>query len=553
MREFGGEFGSIKGRPITREQAFNARKEVMLFYFMNNRRWPTSEDVQDRQLQRETLYRVFMVEKLKELDIHVSEKAAGLFMSQLIGDTPREQFEREILAQANLRWDDFDRFVRHQVGIQQMLNVAGLSGRLINPKEAEEIYRQDSEELNVELAVFWSSNYLDKVTLTPDDIGKYYSNHLATYRVPERIQVSYVAFSGTNFFPDADKRMSEITNLDANISEFYFKRGTNQFTGADGKVLPEAEAKAKIKSDMRMELALTSARRKAAEFGSELMEQPDANNLGNFAKLAAAKGLPVEVSPPFDRMTGLDSTNFPPAFEEEAFKLTTNEPIRFRPTVGETAIYLIAYNKRIPFEFPTLDKVRDKVTADARLSAASDLARKAGTNFASSASNSLATGKSFADLAAQAKVPTLVLPPITEGTSSLTNIDERVRMQDLQRVIFDQKPGEASRFIMTRDGGWVAFLKSRTPASETKVKEELPKFVANMRYYRYIEAFNKWLGKQSEVGQLVPPAEPTNAPPPRAAAPAAKTTPPATKVTPVTKAPAATPAPKPVAAPPASK
>jgi hypothetical protein len=522
-REGGGEFGSIKGKPITVEQFLDARKEVFLFYFMNNHRWPGNEEGQDRTLQRETLYRFFMIQKMAELDIHVSEKAVGLFMSQLIGDTPRERFEAEVLAQAKMRWEDFDRFARHQVGLQQLLNVAGLSGRFVDPKEAEDVLRAESEEFNALVAVFCASNYLDQAVVTPDDIAKFYTNRMGMYRVPERVQVSYVAFAATNFFADADKRISEITNFEANIADFYLKRGTNAFKDDTGKVLSEAEAKAKIKAETRHDMARQTARRKAAEFGNELIEQPDPNKLGNLEKLAAAKGLPVQITPPFDNASGLDDTNFPTAFAEEAFSLTTNQPIRFRPIVGDNAVFLISYNKRIPFELPPLEKVRDKVTADCKLAEAGSLARKVGTNFAASIVTNLAQGKSFADLCTQAKVPMITLPPVTEGTTSLTNVDERLKLQDLQRNLFDMKPGEASRYVPTRDGGWVTYLRSRTPASEAKIKEELPKFLANMRYYRYVEAFNKWLSKQAELSQLTPPREPTNAPP-RATAPTSRPT-----------------------------
>jgi hypothetical protein len=534
-RKLAGELGTIKGKPVTQEQFLDARREVFLFYYLNNHRWPGNEDGMDKSLQRETLFRLFMTQKLKDLDIHVSEKAVGLYMNQLIGDTPRDRFETEVLAQAGLRWEDFDRFCRHQVAIQQLLAVAGLGGKFVNPKEAEAVLRKDSEELNVQLAVFWASNYLDKVKATPDEVGTFFTNRvkfMSMYHVPERVQVSHVAFPATNFFVEADAELGKITNLNARLDEAYLRLGgTNYFKNADGKPLSEAEAKQKMKDEERHRLALIGARRAANDFGNQLAEQPEPNKLANFEKLAQEKRLPVQVTPPFDRATGLDDTNFPPAFEEAAFKLTTNEPIHFRPIVGDNAVYLIAYNKNIPSEPPLLDKVREKVTADYKLDRASEMARIRGTYFTNTAVIGLAQGKSFADLCAQTNATMISLPPISSDPASLTNLDKRLRLDEPEqpwmrgeprvRILFDLKPGECSRFVGTRDGGWVAYLKSRTPVSEAKLKEELPKFLASMRYYRYVEAFNKWLGKQAET-QLSMPREPTNAPPPRAPTPTAR-------------------------------
>jgi hypothetical protein len=39
-------FGSIKGRPITREQFRNAQNEIVLFYFLRTGKWPTKDELE---------------------------------------------------------------------------------------------------------------------------------------------------------------------------------------------------------------------------------------------------------------------------------------------------------------------------------------------------------------------------------------------------------------------------------------------------------------------------------------------------------------------------
>ena len=55
------------------------------------------------------------------------------------------------------------------------------------------------------------------------------------------------------------------------------------------------------------------------------------------------------------------------------------------------------------------------------------------------------------------------------------------------------------------EGGYVAYVKARPPIDETKMKLELPEFIANMRQYRQNEAFNKWFQRQAELAKLSAP------------------------------------------------
>jgi hypothetical protein len=174
---------------------------------------------------------------------------------------------------------------------------------------------------------------------------------------------------------------------------------------------------------------------------------------------------------------------------------------------------VIALKNKTPVEFPPLEKVRDKVVTDAKFDQAAQLARIDGTNFQATLFNDLKAGKTFEASAAAAKVPTIKLPPISPSSSpqSLTNLDERVNLQRLQGLLGELTNNTSSSFTMVPpDGGWIVYLQSKRPASEEKVREELPKFITNLRQYRTMEALNKWFSKQAEMAQLKAPPEPTN-------------------------------------------
>src|SRR5436189_2854993 len=117
---------------------------------------------------------------------------------------------------------------------------------------------------------------MSKVAITNGALTNFFSQQLARYRVPEKVRVSYVEFSKSNFLAEADQRFATLTNLDLQIRELYYKEGTNTFKDTNGNVLPEKEGIAKVKEKQRGLLALDFARRKANDFASKLYDQQPA-------------------------------------------------------------------------------------------------------------------------------------------------------------------------------------------------------------------------------------------------------------------------------------
>src|SRR5437773_960307 len=107
--------------------------------------------------------------------------------------------------------EEFGQIVRHEAGIEHLFALGGLSGGLVAPREAEALYRQENEQLATEVVLFPASNYLAGVEVTPAALGQFYTNNMAQYRVPERVQVGYVKFEITNFLAEADQLLAQET------------------------------------------------------------------------------------------------------------------------------------------------------------------------------------------------------------------------------------------------------------------------------------------------------------------------------------------------------
>jgi peptidyl-prolyl cis-trans isomerase D len=501
-------FGSIQGEPIGREEILAAQQEIRLSYFFRSggREWPGSDEATQRAVERETLSRVFLLRKLRELSISSSDQAVGSMMKDRIGDYPAEKFEADILGQQSLTWGDFERFIRHECGILQLINAAAIPARLVNPRDAEAYFRKENEQFALQIAVFWASNYLSQVQVTPVAVSNYFNTHAAAYRIPRRLTIRYVEFPASNHLTEAEQYVNTLTNLDAYLAEQYFQRGTNFFQGPDGKPLSEEQAKVKMKEEIRDSRALIGARREASTFGNALISLPDPNQIENFEKVAKEKGYTVQVTPPFDNLSGLDDARFPEEFRNKAMALTTNAPIAFSPIPGSNAVFVIAGHGELPSEMPTYDQVKDKVLEDFKEAQALEMARNAGRAFHTTLTNGLALKKSFLELATEAGVKTLIVPPFSPANAdSLTNFSLSLNPRMLSSVASDLEIGGASSFIPHPQGGLIAYLSAKIPVSDEKVKAELPEFIGRLRAYRQNEAFNAWFRRQAEQAKLSMP------------------------------------------------
>src|SRR5439155_13689613 len=202
--------GSIYGHDVSREGYQEAQREAALSYYLRSGQWPADNEAvrQLGILERETRERLLFGEKLKQLDVQVSEGAVAQWIFDVFQDPNRhvfnkdryEQFVRqELPGRIGMNQRDFERFVRHQVGIQHLFAIFGLGGKLVTPQEAEAAYRRENEQVDTKIILISSSNYFSKVNLDHGEIARFYTNNQANYRIPERIQISYVKFDVTNF------------------------------------------------------------------------------------------------------------------------------------------------------------------------------------------------------------------------------------------------------------------------------------------------------------------------------------------------------------------
>jgi SurA N-terminal domain len=493
-------YGSIDGERIGEEDFINAYREANLHFFMSYGSWP---DADAKRLgfdpDRETYSRLFFIQKLKQHNIKVDSASVARTANAILASlgrgnpVPLDAFMQQVLAPHGLSADDFERYIRHDLGIQQLVSVLGVTGKLVTPAEAQAVYIRERQELSASAVFFAASNFLASVSApTPEAVAQFYTNQMSAYRIPDRMQVSYVKFDVTNFMADADQQIAKLTNFSAMVDQIYRQRGTNFYK----ETLTADEAKTRIRAEMRHELATVAARKKANDFASDLFDlKPQRPE--NLAALAQSNGLTAKISPPF-------ANDFPPdeigpvkGFLIAAFALTAEEPFA-GPLTGAESVYVISLDKNIPSEIPPLEKIHSQVEADFKYTQALMLARRAGAQFGTTLTNGLAQGKTFAGICTDAKVKSTLIPPFSLSTRELPEGVEQITVDQLKPIVFDTPVGKSSGFVPTREGGLVVFVQQRLPIDDATMRADMPAFINSVRQARQNEAINFWYRRETE-------------------------------------------------------
>jgi hypothetical protein len=497
-----GDFGSINGKKVTQQQYLQALNEFKLSYLFQRRTWPDKNaNMSQKDVDQETYIRLFLIQKAADLGFYASLDAAATAANQLLLSLARKgqtlsvsDFATQVLQPEGMTAADFESFARNDVVIQQLIQTIGSSGALITPQEAAGLYQREHQEVSSQIVFFSAKNYLKSVKVAPDALGQFYTNYLADYRLPDRVQVSYVVFNITNFLAQSKAEWAK-TNFEAQVDAIYSQYGAEAFPDAK---TPEA-AKEKVRDTLIRSKALTAARAQANDLATAVFAMPTAR-AENLATVAKEKGLVVQTTAPFAVETGPQEFTAPEGFGKTAFALTPDEPFA-NPIAAADGVYVIALARQLPSEIPAFTDIRPRVTQDYQMQQAVTLAREAGTNFFINLAVSMAAGKSFAATCAADGLQPQVLPPFSLSTRELPALGDRAELNQVKQAAFTTAAGHASNLQETGDGGFVLFVQSQLPIDQAVMAAELPQFTESLRRSREREAFNEWL--QTEAGRAL--------------------------------------------------
>jgi hypothetical protein len=499
----------VNNRPISSPEYEDALNEAKLQFFFRYGTFPDRSDEMARQNfhpEEAANSRLLLAELLRQMNIQVGIEATLRLRDELLtlatGGQTRDMaaalnaFEEQVLRKNQLSLLDFERFLRHEAGLQHLVELCGLAGRLTTPQEAEAIFRREHEELDAALVYFNASNYLASITnFPPEAISQLYSNRLAEYAIPERVQLVYVHFPLTNFWSQAITNLTRQTNMAALVASIYSRQPTNFWKDKDGNPLNEADAKARIEKDLIEDQARRLAMRAVNEF-THGFNLEKTNTLQDFMALAARSNLTVHTAKPFDLLEGPSDLKLPERAIPILYRLQPEDPVLINPIPAEDGAYLFALKQRLPREIPTLEAVRDKVIEDYKHEQAKAMAKLRADIFYNTLTNGLAQGQNFTQICLDNGLLPIILPPFSRVSGEVTNLPPAVTLNEVRSLLADLAPGNVTAIRESQHGYWLAFLRQRLPVDENKLKKELPVFLANLRERRQNEAANEFISRQ---------------------------------------------------------
>jgi parvulin-like peptidyl-prolyl isomerase len=490
-----GNYGTMNGKTITPAVFNDAQREVALYHFFATGSFPGGErTIPNFDIERETFNRLLVIQKLDELEIHASDDAVAKAANERLrminqgNPVPLAAFETEVLSRQRLTLADFERFIRNELGIQQLIAVVGAGGDLATPQEVEALYRRDYQELVAQVIFFAATNHYDAVEVTPEKLGAFYTNQLARYRLPERLQVSYVSIPFSNYHAQAKEFFDQLTNLNELVEARYLQLGTNYFAETD---TPES-AMTKIREGFFKSRLVELAEAEAVKIDNVLYDKMPANPEA-FAALVKELGHTAQVTAPFSRDEAPAGLDVGPEFSRQAFRLTVEEPFT-TPIAGENHFYVITLNQRVPSANPPFEDVKERVAQDFRFMESAMKARQQAMDFYATVTgtNGLAGGKSFTDLCAAAKLKPVTLKPFALSTRTIPELEGRVEQNEFKRAAFAVGPGQVTQLLPSPDGAVLGYVSARLPLDETAMRTNLPAFTRSVQQVRRSEVFNEW-------------------------------------------------------------
>src|SRR5262249_11224337 len=151
-------FGTINGRAIGEEEFGNAQKELALWYFFQTGkwlRWPEDKEAKDMGFdqQQRTYFRLLLTLKEEEMGIHVKDEMVAQFAWIVIRpfermgvNSPKVLIE-QVLKPQGFTPEDFERYVRHELGFQELIATSALPANWSLPRKAKDFFKPSPRNL----------------------------------------------------------------------------------------------------------------------------------------------------------------------------------------------------------------------------------------------------------------------------------------------------------------------------------------------------------------------------------------------------------------------
>lgn len=498
----------MDGKPIPQDRFQEAYHEAAIRYFITYGQWPQENRGWDSETQAKQ--RLFLKDRAAKLGIRTGTDAAVVWMKEFPafkdknGKYSPERYEKVIanMEKMGISRRSFESFAASEMAISQLMASVGASGAIVSPRATKAALEEEKEILVAQMAVFPTSNYTAQVNVDETNLTKFYSNRVSMYRVPEKMQVQYVAFPSSNYVDAGiaalEKRQKK--SLAELIDLTYSEADPEDYKDEDGKVLSEADAKAKIRENTEKMCALQAARTAAGKFSQPYIEKENAT-VDDFLNTAKEAGLEVKLSPFFAANEAPEGMDWDVSLSRTAFNKLDGTNAFLPPQMGSNNVYAICFSSKADSYVPDYTNVVEKVKTDYIENETRTKARSAASSFKIAVTKALGEGGSFEDSCTKSNVTFVALPDFAADDADVKG-DFPLPWTQISRSFYNMKTGDVSSPIGQTNNICLLYLKEKKPADPKAVSDALADYTTKQVQSGLNSAFQEWFVREYEKANI---------------------------------------------------
>ena len=304
---------------------------------------------------------------------------------------------RMILADQGITPAIYESVVAHQLAMMKCSALVE-SATWIAPMEIEDELAALTDIFTVHVATLSNRFATVEMRLTEQNLKAFYEENKASFALPERVAVRYIAIPVTNFLPFVKVPEDDLQEYYDSHTEKYTRTTTNAVT----EPIPYSEVREKILSELQLDEARYCA---STALTFKVYGTLGGTKLNALEAIALQDNLQIRTSPLFGLEDPLVWVDDAKAFTAAAFELEPErEDARYGIVKTDSTIYVIERAQHSPAHTPTYEAVLNELRPRAMEKARSEAFQSYVKELRADIRQKLDGGKSFMEAAQASKL-----------------------------------------------------------------------------------------------------------------------------------------------------
>lgn len=380
-----------------------------------------------------------------------------------------ERLYQQMLRANKMKPEEFEALQEKMLITSRVEGLIG-DGVKVSDREIHELYKMQKEKINLDFVQIAGQGFASGIKPAPADLESFLKTREAQFRVPEQVQVKYLAFMAQDY-------AANVKVSDGEISDYYDRNKARWKKG--DKVQPLAEVRGEIAAGLAMAGGMYAAADEAKKAHDTIYQEE------NFDAYAAAKKLTVQTTPLFK--IGEPPAEFRPIadFAKTLARLEKKEISRVLQ--GERGYYIVQVAQRKAPYLPPLKEIEAEVEKQYRQTEAKRLAKKEADDLLAL----LRKGEGFESLAKQKGLKVTETGFFQPG-GAIPKLGSSPELTEALWLISEKKPYPEKTYAIDENYVILRF-KERSSVDDTEFASQKEAITSYLTRAKKAEALKAWI------------------------------------------------------------